>query len=846
MDRIGRYEILGEIGRGGMGVVYRAHDPVMRRDVAVKVLTTVSDPALSARFQSEAGTTGSLRHKNIIIVYDYGEHENRPFLVMELLDGRSLHDAIRNGASLPLFEKVSVLFQVAEGLRYAHGQGVVHRDVKPSNVMLLNDGSAKILDFGIARYLDAAKTRYTTPGLLIGTIEYMAPDQLQGVDADELTDIFSFGVTCYEFLSGHQPFRADTASRVMYLLANADPAPLCQVAPGCPEALQNIVRTALEKRRSQRYQSLQDLLFDLAPIEAALRKQGAAELAGEAGRLIETGGLDEAQSALNRALGLDPACEKGQELRRVIQKHRERGELLRQAEALITAGEERMAARSFDAAAEAFAGALRIVPTDLGQMRSDVERRLFAASQSRETARRFAALLVEAREVAQRGDLPAALRLATEASALDPSDAEAAGLERELAAEVQRLEAEAERQRQERLRRERTISGVTQAVRGHVGARRFTEALRLVEGALGQYPGDEVLETVRATVGQARLQYVAQLEAERQEAIDRQRRAEEQLRRLEAEGGEERQPGQEPRGEPVPEATAIPGARPDAARSRPSRAAPAAPVAGAGSSFQTREFAGPVSRQAFLSESSWKRTLVFAVAGLVVMVLGFWLMLRSPDDRSSQLGSLVQQAVQGRDWEEAERRLDDYARTKPLSDPDVADLRKQIGEGRQSKLAALRDTIARAIAANQWPQAEADIGRFERLAPGDPDIAKWRKQVEASRKLDDLRLAIRNAIRGKNWGTAEASLAALLAAAPRDPQAAEWRNEVNQGRKQELSSRQQLDAAKRLLDAGSYAAAINLFERVLKDDPGNAEAQKGLKQAKDAKATEDKVLGRDS
>ena len=275
MDRIGRYEILGEIGRGGFGVVYRAHDPVMRRNVAVKVLTAVSDPNLLARFRSEAGTTGNLRHKNIITVYDYGEHAGQPFLVMELLEGRSLQEVIRDGPPLSLFEKVSVLLQVAEGLRFAHEQGVVHRDVKPSNVMLLNDGGARILDFGIARFLDASRTRHTMAGFILGTIEYMSPDQLQGVDAGPLTDIFSFGVTCYELLSGRQPFRAETIGRTMHLLAAADPAPLGHVVPECPEGLQHVVRTALEKDRSLRYQSMRELLFDLAPIEAALRKERA-------------------------------------------------------------------------------------------------------------------------------------------------------------------------------------------------------------------------------------------------------------------------------------------------------------------------------------------------------------------------------------------------------------------------------------------------------------------------------------------------------------------------------------------------------------------------------------------
>ena len=879
MEQIGRYEILGGIGRGGFGVVYRAHDPVMRRDVAIKVLTTFSDPALLARFRSEAGTTGNLRHKNIITVYDYGEHAGQPFLVMELLEGRSLQEVIRNGPPLSLFEKVNVLLQVAEGLRFAHERGVVHRDVKPSNVMLLNDGGAKILDFGIARFLDASRTRHTTPGFLLGTIEYMSPDQLQGVDADPLTDIFSFGVICYELLSGHQPFRADTVSRIMYLLATTDPAPLCQVVPGCPEALQNMVRTALAKDRSQRYQNVQELLFDLAPVEAALRRERAMDLAVEVGRLIGIGNLDNAQLFLNRMIELDPACEKGQELRREIQRRRERRDLLRQAEALVATGGERMAGKSFDAALEAFESALRIIPADAGPMRADAERRLFVASQSRETARRFAALLTEAREAVQRGNLPAALQLAAKAAALDPSSREAAALTRQLAAETQRQEAEAERQRQECLRHDETISSVTQAVRGHVVAKHYTDALRLVEGALGQYPEDEVLEKVRDAVREARRRYAAELEAERQQAIERQRQAEEQLRLLEAERGEEQRPGQEPQAEQVPreessrvpaaeeggrrlsvqEAGNAPPAPPRTATPPPFPAAsPPVPAASAGSNYPTRARLAPIPRPASPRSRVGRRTMVLAAVGLTALVLGFWLLPSSEDAHSVQLRSQVQKAIRDRNWTEAERRLNDYADPKRPAYRDAAEMRKQIEEGKQSELASVGDAIPKDIATRQWLQAGAHLARFEQLAAGDSRLAEWRRKVEAGlafdRSLDHLRSSIRNAIRDKDWANAEAKIENLLAKEPDDPQAAAWRAQVAQGRKADLPVRKdskrdeerrlELVRAGQLLQQADYPAAIELFQRVLAQEPGSARARSGLKQATDAKATEDRVFGR--
>src|SRR5271157_304941 len=656
MDRIGRYAILGEIGRGGFGVVYRAHDPVMRRNVAVKVLTAVSDPTLLARFRSEAGTTGNLRHKNIITVYDYGEHDGQPFLVMEFLEGRSIQEVIRDGPPLSLFEKVSVLLQVAEGLRFAHEQGVVHRDVKPSNVMLLNDGGARILDFGIARFLDASRTRHTTPGFILGTIEYMSPDQLQGVDADPLTDIFSFGVTCYELLSGHQPFRADTVSRIMYLLANADPAPLCQVVPGCPEGLQHVARTALAKDRSLRYQSVQELLFDLAPIEAALRKERALDLAAEAGRLIERGDFDHAQSSLNRVLALDPACEKGQALRREIQRRPERREPQRQAEALAAAGERQL-------------------------------------RQSRETAQRCAALLAEARESARQGDLPAAHRLAAEAAALDPSSTEAAGLAQQLAAE------------------EQTTSSVTQAVRAHVDAQRYTEALRLVEGALCQYPANEVLRKVRDVVREARRRYAAELEAERQQAIERQRQAEEQLRLLETERSEE----------PPPPPPARPAVIPS-----------------------------PASLYSRLGR--W--TMVLAAAALVALVLGFWLLPQRKQidgGKQSELAGLqdaIPKAIAERQWSQAGTDIDRFEQLAPR-DPRTAEWRAKVVEGRKANLPANNDSkreqdrqraLAQAEQLLQQGDYSAAIAWFQRVLASDPGSTRARnglKQATDAKAAED-------------------------------------------------------------------------------------------------------------
>jgi len=324
VEQIGRYEVTGIIGHGGMGTVYRAHDPAMQRDVAIKVLLVASDVATLARFRTETGATGKLRHKNIVTVYDCGETAGQPYLVMELLEGRTLASAIRKGPPLPLLEKTRILMEVAEGLRYAHANGIVHRDVEPSNVMLLEGGGVKIFDFGTALFMDPSRTRYTSPGFVVGAAAYMAPEQIGTGQADALTDIFSFGVMSYELVAGSRPLRQDSLGPALREAARTDPAPLCEVTPECPEALQRIVHRALAETRALRYPGLQELLFDLAEVHASLRRARVAELTARAAVWMDEGNLDQARVAVHQALEFDPSSEEAQALRRQILQRRER------------------------------------------------------------------------------------------------------------------------------------------------------------------------------------------------------------------------------------------------------------------------------------------------------------------------------------------------------------------------------------------------------------------------------------------------------------------------------------------------------------------------------------------
>jgi hypothetical protein len=321
VDQIGKYSIQEELGRGGFGTVYRAWDPEMRRSVAIKVINlhVGNDPATLARFRSEAATTANLHHRNIVTIYDSGEHNGQPWFAMEFLGGKTLRKAIEETPALELWEKANILLQIAEGLQYAHDRGVVHRDIKPANVMLLDGGVVKVLDFGIARLTDPEMTQQmTATGLVQGTFGYLAPEQLEGAKGDPVSDIFSFGVVCYETLTGVQPFQANSLPHAVNLIANFDPAPVSKFVRNCPPRLQEIVQKAIAKDPAKRYHGLRELILDLAPVEVYLRTGRASELAGEAEALLKKGDSTGARARLNRALVLDRLNEKAQALRRKL------------------------------------------------------------------------------------------------------------------------------------------------------------------------------------------------------------------------------------------------------------------------------------------------------------------------------------------------------------------------------------------------------------------------------------------------------------------------------------------------------------------------------------------------
>jgi serine/threonine-protein kinase len=257
----GKYQVVDLIGEGGFGRVFKGLDPDLKRPVAIKTCS-LTEPEMRERFFREAEIAARLHHPNITTVYDFGREEGEPYLVQEYLTGEDLDDIIRERRGLPLPTKIQILLQVGEGLGYAHSQGVIHRDVKPANIRILNDGQVRIMDFGIARLVEETQ-RFTQVGMTIGTAGYLSPEQLQGLDVDQRSDIFSFGVLAYELLLSRPPFEGESISALFYSIAHEEPAPVQEVWAECPPALAACISRCLEKNRDVRYPSFGDVTADL-------------------------------------------------------------------------------------------------------------------------------------------------------------------------------------------------------------------------------------------------------------------------------------------------------------------------------------------------------------------------------------------------------------------------------------------------------------------------------------------------------------------------------------------------------------------------------------------------------
>ena len=273
--QIGRYQIISELGRGAMGVVYKAEDPSLTRKVAIKTINLAMQgdkgAEYEARFFREAKAAGAFNHPNVIIIYDVGRERDLAYIAMELLEGTELRDIMAN-ERVPLASVLEIGAQVADGLAAAHERGVVHRDIKPANIMILRGEQVKIMDFGIARLLTSDEMTQT--GSLLGSPKYMSPEQIVGRDIDERSDLFSLGVVLYEMAAGVAPFSAPDVTQLMHQIGTTVPRPPSLFNPAVPPMLDLIISKAMAKKVAERYQNATELAADL---RACMSKLTAAE-----------------------------------------------------------------------------------------------------------------------------------------------------------------------------------------------------------------------------------------------------------------------------------------------------------------------------------------------------------------------------------------------------------------------------------------------------------------------------------------------------------------------------------------------------------------------------------------
>src|SRR6185369_465360 len=278
--KLGPYEILSALGAGGMGEVYRARDPRLGREVAIKVLSSGSAPDSERlrRFEQEARATAALNHPNILAVFDIGSQDNSPYIVSELLEGETLRARLISGP-LPARKAVDYSLQIARGLSAAHDRGILHRDLKPENIFITRDGHVKILDFGLAKLTmpeagtpglsaEATLDSATGRGVLLGTLAYMSPEQCRGAAVDARSDLFSFGAVLYEMLSGHRAFRGDTTADTISAILKEEPSDLSATGRNVPPLLERIVHHCLEKNPADRFQSARDIVFALEALSS--------------------------------------------------------------------------------------------------------------------------------------------------------------------------------------------------------------------------------------------------------------------------------------------------------------------------------------------------------------------------------------------------------------------------------------------------------------------------------------------------------------------------------------------------------------------------------------------------
>jgi eukaryotic-like serine/threonine-protein kinase len=463
--KIGKYDVIRVIGRGGMGVVYEALDPHLGRRVAIKTITGIfaDNPDMLKRFTREAQSLGSLQHPNIVTVYDLGAHEGNPYLVMEYLEGESLDAALSSRRQLSLLEKITLVIQVCHGLSYVHRRDVIHRDIKPANIMMCKEGGVKIFDFGIAH---AGDQNVTGTGELIGTLKYMAPEQVNSRTSDARVDIFSTGVVLYQLITSHLPFEGENTAATILKIVHEPPPPLRTYLSAFPPEIEPILLRSMAKNPDDRYSSADEFALDLEHLLGQLKEELVSREMQGVASLLDRGDVHEARRLLLRVLTVDHQHSSAISQLREVQKRIHRGEIENKILELRQLAEMALEGHQFEQAQAHVDRALTLDRDDPGlkQLREAI-----LAEASREE--KVYAALNAAQAAQAEGNLDAAKKAAAEALALKPEDTQAKVLYRLISQEIE----EHSQQNQ--------VEGYLKEASQEISSQRFTVALEILKRA---------------------------------------------------------------------------------------------------------------------------------------------------------------------------------------------------------------------------------------------------------------------------------------------------------------------------------------------------------------------------
>lgn len=867
-ERIGKYEIQAEIGRGGFGRVYRGYDPTVGRVVAIKVLLPdATDPEFLTRFKMEATTAGNLHHPNLVTIHEFGEENGSQFLVMEYLEGEDLQKIIQERKPFTLLEKVEIMQQVAAGLHSAHANNVIHRDIKPSNVMVLRDNLVKLMDFGIARLTRSDTTRFTKAGFLVGTLNYMSPEQFRDVEVDALCDIWAFGVIYYEFLTGRFPFEGTSTPAILYSITTVEPPAPSTLVPECPEALSQMIMKTLAKDRDLRYQSLQEFQLDVGPLLLDMRRARANELIPEARALFAQEKGEEAQQVVRRILDLDPMHAEARQLRERIQKMAQQQAIVPKVGAFRKAGEEQLTQKRYAEAIQSFENALR-----LDSANTEIRTLLESARSSVGKYKQAHDLAEAAAGLVERKEYEAAHELVRQAFEVDPANQRA----REVMARVQHAFDTQERRRE--------VEQIVRKAKGFIQHGSFDEALALL-GEAGKRLHDppEIVEAAE----EAEAGKKAKAERERRERAireadellkqDRVEEAENLLRPLAKEAGEDKaltealarcaevrsvltrrdavrrvtertrslqQDGELERAVALVERalqefkgdadlTVLLGESQKLVRQRDERRAVDETLRRARDLRSAGDMAGAARVLAAARKAHGEVPALVALAGEI----GLDLQAKENREAAHAIATEVRALTARSEWAAASAKLREALGRYP-AEPELLALAESVERGvsedatrkeRDAGVAGARELRQRgdlAGAARQVRELRAKYGEWPALAELDREIESEQRLREKREAVDKAAGAARERIAASQWDAAREILQKALAQYPSEPELAALLDSIERGSREQQARKQReelLGAARQLEGQGKGAEALAVLDEGLRKFPAEPE-----------------------